>query len=249
MAISEPGTLLGQVFALAIKPARKAEPVAVASVEAVEGLGLIGDIHSDGLSPRQILLASRQSYEDLNLPFNSLRENLQVDFDTSTLKSGAVLLIGGTVRLWLTFQCEACGHLNTHRSALSREIGARRGMLARVLTGGVIHAGDAVHVMGHFLPEWSDDWRLRVARVMNAVPADSVIEYRQIARLAGVPSSYCRVFPRFLKTLSSGVARKAISLATKSNKPRWKGEAFFDIEFCNASLADQHSLPLETTPG
>lgn len=249
MATSVSGTLLGQVFALAIRPARKAEPIAVASVDAVGGRGLIGDIHADQLSPRQILLASRQTYEHLDLPFNSLRENLQVDFDTSVLKSGTVLQIGNHVRLWLTFQCEACGHLNVHRTALSRDIGPHRGMLARVLTGGTIKAGDTVYAMGRFLPEWSDDWRLRVARVMHSVPASSVIEYRQLARLAGVPSSYCRVFPRFLKTLGVGAASKAISLSTKSNKPRWKGEAFFDTKIVDASFAGRSFPNLETAPG
>lgn len=235
MATSVTGTVLGKVSSLAIRSARRSEPVRVDSVEAITSRGLKGDIHEDPLSPRQVLLASEQAYDDFDLPFNGLRENLQVDFDTSFLTSGTVLKIGNDALLWLTFQCEACGHLNIHRESLSRAIGARRGMLARVLAGGVIKVGDTVHAVGQFLPDWSDDWRLRVARVVNSVPAKAVIEYRQLARLAGVPSSYCRVFPRFLKTLGTDAACKAVSLSAKSTKPRWHGEAFFETQIDEAS--------------
>jgi MOSC domain-containing protein YiiM len=221
--------LLGQVVALRLRPARKASPVVADKVEAIGGHGLAGDVHADILSPRQLLIASRQPYEDLDLPFNSLRENLLVDFDTSYLASGTVLQIGQSARFWLTFQCEACGHLNLYSPALSRDIGSRRGMLARVLDGGTIKDGDAIVSLGRILPEWSDDWRHRVARVLNAVPESAVIEYKQLARLAGVPSSYCRVFPRFTKTLGAAVAKKAISVSSRSSKPRWTGEDFFHI--------------------
>jgi len=230
MAIPTSGSVLGQVAALAIRPVRKAPPCSVQSVEAISGKGLANDSHADALSPRQVLIASSQAYADLDLPAHSLRENLLVDCDTSALVSGTVLQIGERVRLWLTFQCEACGHLNVHNKSLSRDIGNRRGVLARVLEGGLIRAGDHVRVLGQFLPEWSDDWRLRIARVLNAVPQNAVIEYRQLARLAGVPSSYCRVFPRFIRTLGPAAVRKAIPGTAKSSKPRWQGESIFDVQ-------------------
>ena len=220
---------LGQVVALTIRPVKKAAPVGVHKVNAVQGQGLAGDIHADALSPRQILIASRQAYQSLGLPFNSLRENLLVDFDTSSLVSGTVLQVGKDVRLWLTFQCEACGHLNNHSPNLSRVIKSHRGILARVLTGGVIQEGDTVTTLGRFLAEWSDDWRHRIARILNAVPDSAVVEYKQLARLAGVPSSYCRVFPRFIKTLGVRAASKAVPMSTSSSKPRWHGEDFFDV--------------------
>ena len=230
MATPTLGTALGQVIALTVRPARKAIPLAVGSVEAICGQGLAGDMHADALSPRHILLASRQVYEDLALPFNSLRENLLIDFDTAELASGTVLQIGEDVRIWLTFQCEACGHLNMRRPALSRDIGTRRGVLARVLTGGIIKHGDAIYTLGVLMPEWSNDWRHRVSRILSAVPEDAVIEYLQLARLAGVPSSYCRVFPRIARTLDAAMARKAVPLNGKSDKRRWQGEALFDAQ-------------------
>src|SRR5476649_973565 len=101
-------------------------------------------MYADPLSMRQILLAEAGAYDDLRLPPLALRENLRVNFDTSRLSSGTVLCIGQHVLLWLTFQCEACGQLNTHQGGLSKAIGVRRGMLARVIRGGLIQSGDAV---------------------------------------------------------------------------------------------------------
>jgi MOSC domain-containing protein YiiM len=249
MAIPTSGSVLGQVVALAIRPVRKAPPCPVESVEAISGKGLANDSHADALSPRQILIASSRAYGDLDLAVHSLRENLLVDLDTSSLVSGTVLQIGEHVRLWLTFQCEACGHLNVHSKSLSRDIGDRRGILARVLEGGVIRAGDHVRVLGQFLPEWSDDWRLRIARVLNAVPQNAVIEYRQLARLAGVPSSYCRVFPRFIKTLGPAAVRKAVPGTAKSNKPRWQGEDFFDIQLSEEPASEHMTIINHTILG
>lgn len=221
---------LGHVVGLTIRPGKKAGPIAVPEVTAVQGLGMVGDVHADDLSLRQILIASRQAYDRLGLSFNSLRENLLVDFDTSSLTSGTVLQIGQNVRLWLTFQCEACGHLNAHAPKLSRNIKEHRGMLARVLSGGVIQKGDAVVNLGSYFAVWSDNWRERIARVLDAVPDSAVVEYRQLARLAGVPSSYCRVFPRFIKTLGLKAAGKAVPMSIRSAKPRWYGNELFDVE-------------------
>jgi hypothetical protein len=187
-------------------------------------------MHADPLSLRQILIAGLDVYTDNDLPENALRENLLLDMDTSTLKSGMVLRIGTDVLLWLTFQCEACGHLNRHKSGLSKEIGAHRGMLARVFHGGEIKVGDSVHHLDLVLPKWSDDWRDRVTKVLDLVQPRMVIEYKQLARLAGVPSSYCRVFPKMTKELGPTYVRKAVSMHSQPSKKRWLGSDLFKVE-------------------
>jgi hypothetical protein len=111
---------------------------------------------------------------------------------------------------------------------LSREIGRHRGMLARVIAGGVIHAGDRVRDLGQRMPAWPDDWRDRVARVLDAVPPLAVIEYRHLARLAGIQSSYCRAFPRVIATLGPRFAGKAVPAQSTTSIPRWEGEGLFD---------------------
>ncbi len=59
-------------------------------------------------------------------------------------------------------------------------------------------------------PAWHEDWRERVRAVLDAVPPGAVVEYRHLARLAGIQSSYCRAFPRLLKRSGDGYAAKAV---------------------------------------
>jgi MOSC domain-containing protein YiiM len=226
---------IGHVVALAIRPERAATPQPVDTAEAIAGHGLSDDRHADPLSPRQVLLAGNAAYAELDLPPLTLRENLLLDIDTARLPSGAVLQIGDEVLVRLMFQCEACGQLDLYRQGLTRMLGQRRGMLARLLGGGVIRVGDPVRDIGTRLPAWSDDWRLRVQRVLDAVPPGSVLGYAQLARLAGVQSSYCRAFPRLLAKLGPGYARKAVAAQAAVRLARWDGNGLFDDAFLQPS--------------
>lgn len=221
--------MTGSVTRLALRPAGAPRLERVGDARAIDGLGLEGDIHAEALSPRQLLLADASVYDDFSLPAHALGENLLLDFDTASLQSGAVLAIGDEVRVRLMFQCEACGQLDAVRPGLARRIGARRGMLARVLCGGIIRRGDVVRDLGILRPAWSDDWRERVRRVLDALPAGTVIEYRQLARLAGIQSSYCRAFPRLLARLGPEYAGKAVTAQSPSTAARWDGAGLFDF--------------------
>jgi MOSC domain-containing protein YiiM len=199
----------------------------VDSAAATAGKGLDNDRHADALSPRQLLIASVAAYEDFSLPPHALRENLLIDADTAHLPSGTVLQIGNDVRLRLMFQCEACGQLDIRQPGLAQKIGRRRGMLARVLAGGVIRCGDRIRNLGVLEPAWPDDWRERIVQVLDSVPRQCVIEYKHLARLAGVQSSYCRAFPRVIKNLGAHYAGKAVSSQSVSELPRWDGQGLF----------------------
>ena len=220
---------IGSVAGLSARQVRTAPPRALGRVVVHAGLGFDGDVHADTLSPRQLLLAGSGAYADLGLPPHALRENLLIDADTAQLASGTVLQIGSDVTLRMMFQCEACGQLDACGPRLAQRIGARRGVLARVLAGGVIHKGDAVRDLGVLADPWSDDWRERVLKVLDAVPAGAVIEYRHLARLAGIQSSYCRAFPRLVEKLGSRYAAKAVPAQSPVSLPRWEGEGLFDL--------------------
>lgn len=219
---------VGCVSAVSIRSARDVAPVRVDEARLIAGVGMEGDMHADPLSLRQLLIADVAAYRDLQLPKHTLRENLLVTLDTSKLRSGTLLRVGSEAMLWLTFQCEACGHLNNHRPDLSKAIGNRRGMLARVMKGGVIRSGDAVTSLGSLLPPWSDDWRDRVQKVLDSVPCDMVLEYKQLARLSGVPSSYCRVFPRVIGDFGTAYLSKAVPKLGMLGKARWDGAELFN---------------------
>jgi hypothetical protein len=216
---------IGTVRALALRSAQGGR-TQVERVEALAGLGLSGDIHADARSPRQVLLAGAPAYEALALPPGVLRENLLLDIDTAGLVSGAILQIGDA-RLRLSFQCEACGSLDKHVPGLARAIGKRRGMLARVLADGEIRIGDAVTVLDESLPALPEDWRERVAKVLEAVPAGRVIGYADLAHVAGIQSSYCRAFPRVLNKLGPAYLKKAAAARADVALPRWDGRGFY----------------------
>jgi hypothetical protein len=64
--------------------------------------------------------------------------------------------------------------------------------------------------------------------VIDAMPPDTVIEYALLARLAGIQSTYCRAFPRFLASLGPAYAARAVPARTISHLPRWDGRGLFD---------------------
>ena len=201
--------------------------MAVSSVAAVEGIGLQGDCHADPLSPRQVLLASAKTYQRLALPSAALRESFTVSKALDCYPPGSLVALGPEVLLWMTFRCEPCARLNVHRPGLMRGIGEERGVLGRVLRGGRVHVGDPVQVLQDVLPAWADVWQERVRQVAGAVPAASVVGYAHLARLAGVPLAYCRVFPRVLAEAPSGQPHRVVRSGAAQSAPTWLGESLF----------------------
>jgi len=220
--------IIGTLQALTLRATRHAAPQRVACAEALAQRGLLGDAHADRHSPRQLLLADAGVYADFALPAHALRENLLVDIDTAGLASGTVLQVGDAVLLRLMFQCEACGQLDAFRPGLSRALGGRRGMLARVIGGGTLREGDRIRDLGPLLPPWPDDWHERVRMVLDALPPDAVIAYRDLARVAGVQSTYCRAFPGLIRKLGPDYEGRAVTAHDPTTAPRWQGEGLFE---------------------
>lgn len=228
-----------KLASLSLRPPGSAAPQAVDRLTLTTGVGIDGDRHRDPASPRQLLLASSATYAGFNLAPHALRENLLLDTPIDALPSGTVLQIGDEVQVRLMFACEACGRLDLHGANVAARIGARRGVLARVVQGGAIRTGDTVRDLGPLLPAWSDDWHERVAQVIDAIPPDTVIDYALLARLAGIQSTYCRAFPRFLASLGPVYASRAIAARAVSAMTRWDGGGLFeDTGPKQASAAD-----------
>ena len=202
-------------------------PTPVDRAIAVTGHGLEGDRHADPRSPRQLLLAGTPAYDDLRLPPLLLRENLLLELDTATLESGMLLRVGLETILRLSFQCEACGYLATRLGGSTCALGPRRGMLARVEQGGEMRVGDEVVILDARRPALPEDWRERVAMVLDAVPSGMVMSYAGIAHVAGIQSTYCRAFPRVLAKLGASRAARAVTARSTDPSPRWDGAGFF----------------------
>jgi MOSC domain-containing protein YiiM len=73
-----------------------------------------------------------------------IRENITTEgLNVNGLKEGESLRIGD-VLLEVTLPCTPCGQMDDLRPGLRREIRGRRGMLCRVVKGGVIRRGDGI---------------------------------------------------------------------------------------------------------
>jgi len=218
----------GRVVGLALRPAHAPAPRSVDRAIAITGHGLESDRHADPRSPRQLLLAGTPAYDHLRLAPLLLRENLLLDLDTAALESGMLLRVGHDTILRLSFQCEACGYLAERLGGSTRALGLRRGILARVEEGGDMRVGDAVVILDARRPAMPEDWRERVAMVLDGVPPGMVITYADLAHVAGIQSTYCRAFPRVLAKLGSGRAARAVAARSADPSPRWDGAGFFN---------------------
>jgi len=103
--------------------------------------GVDGCAHARPGGERQILLVDRETLDAMDLRPGILRENITTEgLDVNGLAIGQELRIGG-VRLQVTAVCMPCDQLEKIRPGLRREIRGRRGMLCRVIEGGVVQRG------------------------------------------------------------------------------------------------------------
>jgi MOSC domain-containing protein YiiM len=111
----------------------------------ITNVGPEGCAHArPGGGPRQVLLVDRETLEAMELQPGIVRENITTDgIDVNSLVQNQLLRIG-EVRLEVSEICHPCDQLERIRPGLRREMRGRRGMLCRVLEGGMIRRGDAI---------------------------------------------------------------------------------------------------------
>lgn len=219
---------IGVVRGLHTRVGKEPAPRRVSSLQVLANYGIVGDRHASPTSPRQILVAGEVTYHRFRLPEAALRENLLVDFPMEYLRSGDLLRIGSDVLLWITFQCEPCSLLERRCPGTIKSIGPERGMLARVLRGGVMRDGDTVSLTSSPIPAMSNDWQSRILRVARAIPPRHYIVYRQLAELAGVANAYCRAFPKVLAQLPAEIGGRVLSASAITSERLWDGADLFD---------------------
>ena len=112
----------------------------------VEGLGIEGDHHARPASSRQVLLMAEENCDAFGLAPGEVRENIVTrGIDLQSLPGGTRLEIGSAA-LEITKDCEPCSFIDSLRPGLRTKMVGRRGMLARVVRSGQIHAGDPILV-------------------------------------------------------------------------------------------------------
>ena len=116
----------------------------VAEVRALQDSGLEGCAHARTGSPRQVLLMDSETLELMELSPGIIRENITSrGINVNGLDEGQRLQVG-TAQLEISMVCTPCDMLEKIRPGLRREIRGRRGMLCRVIAGGMIRQGDRI---------------------------------------------------------------------------------------------------------
>jgi MOSC domain-containing protein YiiM len=116
----------------------------VEKVNAITNLGLEGDAHAIRDSSRQVLLIESETLDELKLSAGEVKENITTSgINLMRLRYGDRLNIGAVV-LEVTKACSPCSRMEDLRPGLKREIAGRRGMLARVIDGGVLQRGEPI---------------------------------------------------------------------------------------------------------
>jgi MOSC domain-containing protein YiiM len=135
---------MARVLNLFRAPKKRMPMEELAEVRALGDTGFEGCAHGRPGRKRQVLLVDRETLEAMELKPGLIRENITTDgLNVNSLPFGQQLRVG-EARLEVSAVCTPCDLMETIRPGLRRELWGRRGMLCRVLEGGVIRRGDHI---------------------------------------------------------------------------------------------------------
>jgi MOSC domain-containing protein YiiM len=111
---------------------------------AVSDRGFAGCAHGRPGGRRQVLLVDSETLDAMGLRPGILRENITTrGLNVNNLAIGQQLRVGES-RLEVSEICTPCGLMEKIRPGLRKELWGRRGMLCKVIAGGMIRCGDAI---------------------------------------------------------------------------------------------------------
>jgi MOSC domain-containing protein YiiM len=135
---------MARVLHLFRAPKRRLPMEELAEVQAMPDAGFEGCAHARPGRQRQVLLVDRETLEAMDLAPGILRENITTDgINVNGLPVGQKLRIGA-VRLEVSGVCGPCDLMEKIRPGLRKELYGRRGMLCRVIEGGIVRSGDTI---------------------------------------------------------------------------------------------------------
>ncbi len=138
----------GTIRSLQICPGHRRPMRPLDRCTVIENCGLENDLHALPDSARQILLIENETLEALGLEPGQVRENITTaGIALMVLNRGDHLKVGTDVLLEITKPCSPCSRMEEIRPGLLRDLSGRRGVLARVVKGGVIVAGDPIRLV------------------------------------------------------------------------------------------------------
>ena len=119
----------------------------VSEAQVVADWGLQGCSHARRGGKRQVLLMDAETLAEMDLQPGQVKENIVTGgLNLRALEKGQRLRIGGAL-LEVTIPCEPCNFIEGIRPGLQERMRGKRGMLSRVLQGGLIRSGDPIEVV------------------------------------------------------------------------------------------------------
>jgi MOSC domain-containing protein YiiM len=120
-----------------------------ARVNVLKDAGFEGCAHARPGSKRQVLLVGSETLAAMELAPGIIRENITTEgLDVNLLAIGQ-RLFAGEVELEVTAVCDPCEQIEGLRPGLMQAMIGKRGMLCRVLRGGVVNCDDAIVLHGN----------------------------------------------------------------------------------------------------
>ena len=138
----------GRIISLQLCPGYRKPMQMVEQADVITNLGLKNDQHALPDSSRQVLLIEKETLDELQIVPGDVKENITTTgIELMKLQHGDRLMIQNSVVLEVTKACSPCSRMNEIRPGLLRQIAGRRGMLTRVIQGGVIRRGDTIQLI------------------------------------------------------------------------------------------------------
>jgi MOSC domain-containing protein YiiM len=139
--------LVAEIIAIQVKGPKGTPMRPREEAEAIVGRGLRGNRGGRPGGKRQVLVMAVELIEKFDLEVGQVREQITTrGLDVMGLRKGDRLHIGDVI-LEATVECEPCEQIEAIRSGLQEAMEHQRGMLFRVIEGGMVHVGDRVEVV------------------------------------------------------------------------------------------------------
>jgi MOSC domain-containing protein YiiM len=138
---------MASVLYLFRAPKRRVPMEELTEALALEDVGLEGCAHRRPQGKRQVLLMDRETLDFFELAPGIVRENVTTEgLDVNGLVPGQRLQIG-EAELQVSAVCDPCEQIEALRAGLQSAMQGRRGMLCKVVRGGLLRRGDKIVVV------------------------------------------------------------------------------------------------------
>ena len=138
---------MASVIHLFRAPKRRAPMEELPEARALDDVGWEGCVHARPQGKRQVLLMDRETLDFFELAPGTVRENVTTEgLDVNGLAIGQRLQIG-EAELQVSAVCDPCEQFEALRPGLQAAMQGRRGMLCKVVRGGIVRRGDEIVVI------------------------------------------------------------------------------------------------------